>query len=266
MNNPEEIKKIGYKLINFQDENIDDLISFLEYFPKSGRAPKGKKKEKESIDFLHRMADMYRDYGVVSHNIHATFSYYNTKEAIDDLVDSFTKNKKTEKIVKGRITFKNESAMSEKRFIQNANEIFELLKSLKGFHRAAIEKPIIVQFKKASDMKSKAHYNSLEDEIWIKESAKLDQNERYGHLQYIIIHELGHRVERTHRLPAGFSDYQNYTTDYSKADSLAGSEAFAELFALSHWKEKYPQYQKKIEKFERLMNQHILSKENEMRF
>ena len=262
----QEVKEIGYQLIHFKDDDIDKLIQFMEHFPRSGRAPKGMQKHKENVDFLHKMVNMYHEHGMVSPNIAAVFSHYDSKEEIDKLVNVFAPKKKVDTLVLGRITFKNRSRMSEQRFLTNGKEIFEVLRSLKGFHRLAIEKPIEIIFKKASDMKSKAVYKSIEDEIWVKEGAKLDPEERYGHLQHIIMHELGHRAEKFYGHPETFIEYQSYTTDYSKKESFGGSEAYAELFALSHWKDKYPQYEEQISKFIGQMNRQVLEMNNRMSY
>lgn len=264
--NNTELKKLGYSLANFQEEQMFDFVKFISHFSRSGKAPKGMKKDKEKVDLLHKMVEMHRNTGLISGNIAAVFSYYQDKESMDKLVDSFTVKEKIHKLKMGRITFVNESSMGNKRFDSSAKEIFATLKSLKGFHRLAIEKPLEIHFKKASQLRSKATYKSIEDEIWIKDSAKPDPEEQYGHLQYIIIHELGHRFERKNGHPEDFREYDSYTTRYSRAESMSGCEAFAELFALSHWEDKYPEYEDKISKFKKDMNEHYMKKENSMDF
>lgn len=262
--NNKELKELGYELLDFDESKMTKLIQFMEHFPVSGKAPRGMKKDKEKVDHLHNMIKLHQETGLVSSNISAVFSYYQKKEDLDHLIDSFSGKDKVEKIKHGRLTFINESSMSEKRFKENAKGVFELLKGLKGFHRKAIEKPISISFKKASDMKSKATYKSESDEMWLKESLKLDPEERYGSIQYVIMHELGHRFERKFGHPENFSESNSYTTDYSKTESWSGSEPFAELFALSNWKDKYPQFEDKINRFEKGMREHVLDKENGM--
>jgi len=99
-------------------------------------------------------------------------------------------------------------------------------------------------------MKPRAKYREQTDEIWVRHNAKVD-NELYGHLLYIIVHELGHRYEKYYGLPNGWRD--TYTTNYSKKQTFSSSEAFAELFALSFWSKQYKEYEKQIEWFRKIM-------------
>jgi hypothetical protein len=43
------------------------------------------------------------------------------------------------------------------------------------------------------------------------------------------------------------------TTKYSKVDSFTGEEKFAELFAISHWPNKYKEYKKQIKEFKKVI-------------
>jgi hypothetical protein len=264
--NNSELKELGYSIRDFDDSKIDAFIQFASHFPKSGKAPKGMKKEKENVEFMHRMADLYKESGLVSFNLPGFLSHYQDKESMDLLIDSFTLKDKMHKLKMGRVTFVNESSMGNKRFESTSKDIFSTLKSLKGFHRKIIDTPIEIHFKKSGDLRAKAQYKGEKDQLWIKDSAKIDPEERYGYLQYIIIHELGHRFEGKHGHPDGFNEYSSYTTKYSRVDNMSGNEAFAELFALSHWDNKYPEYADKINKFKKDMNEHFMGNEKSMDF
>lgn len=246
----QKIKEIGYSLIDFQEENIDNFLKFIDHFPESGVTPKGMKKESSYLKTLKNCAEFYRTYKEISPNIRAVFTYLD-EASISNIVDKFIKPDKIESLKLGRISFENKSRMSQERFINASKSVFELITSLKGFHAKAIEKPLKIIIQSASVQSTKATYKSELDEFWIKESAVDLTQSGYGSLPYIIAHELGHRFEKKVGTPPDFRDYESFTTPYSKSDSMAGSEAFAELFAISHFKSDYPQYSDKVEKFER---------------
>jgi hypothetical protein len=248
------IKKLGQEILNFDDSKMPQFIEWIAHFPKSGRAPKGEKKLFDSIKFLHTQAEVYQSTGLLSPNISATFSWWDEAE-MDRVADVFFAGKtkaKLEVITHGNVTFHNGSSMSEVRFVKTSKTVAALLKSLKGYHKKAISKPLEIHFKSAKDIKAKAVYKGLLDQVWIRDNSKAD-NELYGHLLYIVVHELGHRFDKLHRIPRDFADSDFYTTDYSHADSMAGSECFAEIFAISHWPDKYKEYADQIERFNKLM-------------
>jgi len=235
---------------NSQFTTEDDFIKWIEQFPKSGRAPKGKKKEYDQMKFLQHQAETYKKYHILSwDNINAIFSY-NTKEEFEKW---FAKDK-TEELKIGNVTYINTSPLAEKSFIQKAKVIDNFLSSFKGFHKKAITKSLKILFKSSQQMKPRAKYRSQTDEIWVRHNAKVD-NELYGHLLYIIAHELGHRYEKYYGLPQGWKIV--YTTKYSHTPNSGFSgdeEPFAELFALSHWYPKqYKEYQQQIEWFRGIM-------------
>jgi hypothetical protein len=224
----------------------DDFIKWIERFPKSGRAPKGKKKEFGQLKFLIHQAESYKKYGLLSwDNISNTLSW-TSKEEFEKL---FLKDR-VEEIKIGNVTYLNTSPLAEKTFEKKSKAIAKLLKSFKGFHKKALQKSFKVVFKSSTQMRPRAKYKSQLDEIWVRHNAKVD-NELYGHLLYIIVHELGHRYEKFHGLPNGWRD--TYTTDYSRKQAFAASEAFAELFAISHWPNQYKQYEEQIKWFKGIM-------------
>ena len=75
--------------------------------------------------------------------------------------------------------------MAEKTFITKVNKISNLFSSFKGFHKKVLRKPIKIFFKPTKDMKVRGKYKQDLDQIWVKQSSKVD-NELYGHLLYII--------------------------------------------------------------------------------
>jgi hypothetical protein len=99
-------------------------------------------------------------------------------------------------------------------------------------------------------MKSKAKYKTDKDELWINARKMGDTKDDYGSLVYVVLHELGHRYLRYNPQKWNYDSQEWVTTRYSMTDSMSGEEKFAELFALSHWKNKYKEYADKINKFE----------------
>ncbi len=231
----------------------DKFIKWIKQFPISGKAPKGMKKEFEKIKFLHKQADFiqqFPDPKAAMQNVVNALSWW-TPEDLAEIEAKFLK-KKVERIESGNLTFINESTMAEKRFIETSKQIEKFLKSLKGFHKKAIQKPLTVVFKPTKMFKAKAKYRESQDQIWVKQGSKAD-NELYGHLLYIILHELGHRYEKFNGLPNGWKKV--YTTKYSRTPNAfnADTEPFAELFALSHWPNKYKEYEDQINWFKGIM-------------
>jgi len=249
------LKTIGCSLLNFDDSMIEAFISWIDQFPRSGRAPKGKKTEFDHIKAWHSAADLYRNTGLIGQPIGALFTYYD-QSSIHALVDSFLaagKTKKESLVIEG-VTFLNRSSMAEKRFLALSKILAERCHQLTEFHRTAIDadkNDLKVVFKSPADQKARATYKSLDDEIWVRSDVD-DHGELYGHLQYCFVHELGHRYEYKMGLPTGFYDRAFYTTKYSYTEGMAASECFAEAFAVSHFDHKFSEYTDTIQRFKRL--------------
>lgn len=240
------LKKYLNEAVQQQFATEDDFVKWVSQFPKSGRSPKGKKKEFSNLQFLILQADMYKKYGMMSwDNVNATLAY-TSKEEFENL---FAKDR-TEELKMGKITYINTSPLAEKSFIDKAKAINKLLKSLKGYHKKVISKPLTIIFKSKDQIGVKGKYKTDVDQVWIKHNANI-KNDDYASLLYIIVHELGHRWQKFYGLPNKWKN--TYTTPYSKKETLADSEAFSELFALSHWPKKYPKFKDQIEWFNGVM-------------
>ncbi|WP_219583485.1 hypothetical protein, partial [Vibrio parahaemolyticus] len=68
-----------------------------------------------------------------------------------------------------------------------------------------MEGSVKISFVGAKDIRSLAKYDSENDEVLIKHTS-LSDNELYGHMRYLLVHELGHRYENKFGLPESFSD------------------------------------------------------------
>lgn len=167
-----------------------------------------------------------------------------SKEEIQSL---FINNK--ENIVKKQIgTYIKHDVLSYDKFLSNVDTVEKMLESLKSYHREAAHN-LKIKFVGSTDIKSKAKYKSDQDTILIN-SSKVIQSDEYAGLNYVIVHELGHRYLKFHPQRWDYDNPKWITTKYSMVDSMTGEEKFAELFALSNWKSKYSQFSDKIKKFE----------------
>jgi len=94
-------------------------------------------------------------------------------------------------------------------------------------------------------------YKSGEDTLYVRATPNVLKRTSgtYGALDYILIHELGHRYERKNRLSVDFERPEWWTSKYSRKEG----EAFAELFAISNFGLKGEWAQDRIERFEALM-------------
>lgn len=236
-----------YKFLEWKEYMVDDLKQWLEPFQlDTGKAPRGFKDKWNDLKFINRNINTV--FGVMHDNIKNSFSRW-SKDDIDEIVTKLgSKNKKTIEVKGKYATFKNFSNMADKTFIKRANDLDKHLSTLKGVHKKALNvKPLEVHFVKKEVSKATAVYKSEEDKIFIRSDRKAIDGDGYGSFNYIITHELGHRFERLIKYYDRLE--HDYTTRYSRADSFQ-SEAFAELFALSHYGiKKYPDYENQIKRF-----------------
>jgi len=250
----DEMKKIGYKLIPFDDSKADLFVDWISNFNTTGKAPRGFKDLFDRIKYLKDSVKFYKDYNKLPQPVYATFYYWKEKD-IDSIVDNiFSKKDAANTVSELKLksaTFVNESLMAEKRFKETANIIDNLLSRLSGFHKKALVGDLVVRFVKADKLRAKAAYKSQLDEIWISETYTREVNStKYASLPYIIIHELGHRFEYKVKVPSWFVYSQWATTKYSTADTMHDGEQFAEVFALSFFgTQEFPNLADKVNLF-----------------
>lgn len=173
-----------------------------------------------------------------------------SKEEIDSFY-SGGKGKDTT-IKETHATYIKLDSVSYDKFLINIKNIEKFLGTLKGFHKKALGN-LKIRFVDASEQKSIAKYLSSFDIIQINSKKVGNTEDGYGSMVYVLLHELGHRYLKHH--PQGW-DYDNkkwITTVYSKTDSMTGEEKFAELFAMSHWEDKYKQFKDLINEFENIL-------------
>jgi len=135
-------------------------------------------------------------------------------------VQVFSLNTK-KKVVKTNVTFgnvqiENQSSLSEKRFIELAGMVTDLLSKFQCEYKKALSGKLKFVFKPSSEQKAKATYKSELDEIWISnstETLKLFTKELYG-------------------LPNWFNS-SYITSKYSVSAGFADEENWAECFAIA---------------------------------
>lgn len=176
-----------------------------------------------------------------------------TRLSKEELEIIYSSNDKPTVIKKRNATYIKYDTSAYKEFEKNVEIIDNFLDTLKGFHREALKGNLVIKFVSSGDMKSKAKYKTDKDELWINSKKAGDTKDDYGSLVYVVLHELGHRYLRYNTQKWNYDSQEWVTTRYSMTDSMIGEEKFAELFAMSHWKNKYKEYVDKINKFEGML-------------
>lgn len=249
-----DLRKDGYRFLKW-DGNVDILQNWLSNFNfTAGKATSGTKKLINDLRFIQKNLDTINNPEwlktvTFSDNIKNTLSWW-SKADIDLIVNKLSKKPDELDVLKlSHATFSNKSILSFKSFKQKANLINKFLKKLKGFHKKALGN-LHIWFVKKELSKTTAKYKSDKDIIFVRPD-RIKIGEGYASPLYVVLHELGHRYERQFPQRTDFDKLVWHTTRYSKTDSLAGSESFAELFALSYWEEDYPEYRDIIAKFKK---------------
>jgi len=157
-------------------------------------------------------------------------------------------------IILNNIIYEKRDTSAYKKFKEAANIVDELLNSLKAvgsFHKECLLRNNKFKVVFTSSIKSRALFDYEKDEIRINLRKERNINDdRYGHLKYVIVHEMGHRWSYITK----FNDFRTpiYTTQYSQTDTMTNDEWVAELFALSYFNKlnnSYNEYEKEIHSF-----------------
>jgi hypothetical protein len=256
----DEMKKMGYKLIPFDNSKADLFVDWISNFDTTGKSPTGYKDLFDKIKYLKSYVDYIKDFKMVPQPVGATFSYWNQGD-IDTIVDKIFSKKNTEKTTStikiGNITYINESLMSGDRFKKTTSAIDTLLSSMTGFHKKALTGGFTIRVVPSKKLRAKASYHSDSDEVWVSETYTREiGTTKYASLLYIIIHELGHRYEYKVGVPSWFVYDKWATTKYSKVDTMHQGEQFAECFALSFFgTSEFPALEGIVDSFSKKMGQ-----------
>lgn len=143
-----------------------------------------------------------------------------------------------------------ETEANLKKYITRLEQIFA---SLRGW-RASVGNNLKVVLGSPKDMDSSrsqlaGKYRSGTDTVYLRATPTiLKRADNYGSFEYVLVHELGHRYEFKNKLATDFDTLMWQTTAYSRQEG----EAFAELFALGHFKYGGP-WSPVVERFEEVM-------------
>lgn len=241
------LKEIIKETLNNDDFEV--IKKWVDSLNIGSKAPRGLKNE---FVILKKLKDIVDSKNISSFDKANAKTYYRALLSKKDEITKKLANKQSDIIKKDGITFIKADKSAYSKFLNAVDDIDEFLKTLKGFHKKVL-KNLKIRFVSASDIKSKAQYKKAKDEIWIKLSGMGNTKDDYGSLRYVLLHELGHRYLKLFPQKWDIDDIKWVTTPYSEVDSINGEEKFAELFALSNWKEKYPQYKKQIAEFDKMI-------------
>lgn len=135
----------------------------------------------------------------------------------------------------GSTTYVNAVGFDQKKLGQYVTAIEAVLASVRGWRRKALTGGVRVVLAGPKEFRGTATgtYRSSEDTLYIRATPNVLKRAggTYGSVDFIVVHELGHRFERKGRVPVDFDQPEWITTPYSRKEG----EGFAELFALSNF-------------------------------
>lgn len=251
-------KKVEGLLADFDLAKAKEIGTWLlaNFRIKSPKTPKGQKDLKDELDrfqwFLNSQMPGYQ--------ASIEDSWQKLSPRLDDIVKYFTDEggilvPRTVDV--GNITFINGAGLDEKTLAKYSARLSQLFHGVTGWRAKALTGNLKVMFAAARDFNGtvKGKYRSSEDTLMVRTTPNvLKRDAGYASLDYILIHELGHRYEHKVRgLPVDFDKPPWWTTRYSRTEGMGGSESFAELFALGHFDIKGSWDPAILERFEKVM-------------
>lgn len=222
---------------------------------KSPKTPRGQKQLKEQMDKLWWSLA----HGGLVHRSSVQFTWDEIKPKVSDLVKYFSNEGMavvSDKIEMGGNTYFNRAGLDNATLEKFAKRLEALFSTVTGWRSKALRGGLKVAFASPRDFRGTASgkYRQSEDTLYVRTTpAILKRGEGYGSLDYILIHELGHRYQALNPLPIDFDRPEWWTSKYSQTESLAGSEAFAELFAIGHYHMTGSWDPMVVERFEKVM-------------
>jgi len=237
---------------NTEFKNVDEVVQFIKTLNIPKRKPSNIKKV-EHISILG-LVNMVNDYEKTNEDFYKKLimDRINVIRLSKQEIENIYKGAKSNIIKKDIATYIKYNSSSYNKFLDNVEIIESFLKGLKGYHKKAL-KNLKIKFVGSGDIKSIAKYDTNNDELLINTKRTGNTKEEYGSLLYVVLHELGHRYLKFYPQKWDYNGQEWVTTKYSNVDSFTGEEKFAELFALSNWKNKYKEYSDKIKSFEQMI-------------
>lgn len=227
-----------------------DRKSFVDWFAQQypqvmmATTPRGGKQVKQEADWLIRLlrgpADepgIWYKWSVTSADVLARWS--RLEPLVDDLDRLFGGSNVPVQFQGVHALYLNPKGLASATFNQLVTMMDQLFGSITGWRARALD-GLKVAFVGPQDMRgtSAGKYQSSTDTLMVKATPAVlaRRSGQYGSPDYILVHELGHRYDRL--FGTGGQNFDRnpwYTTEYSRSESLGGSESFAELFALGHF-------------------------------
>lgn len=204
---------------------------------KSPKTPRGQKALKEQMDKLWWSLA----HGGLVHRSSVQFTWDEIKPKVADLVRYFSNEGTSvvlDKIELGGNTYLNQAGLDTPTLEKYAKRLESLFSTLTGWRAQALKGGFKVAFASPRDFRGTASgkYRQSEDTLYVRTTpAVMKRGDGYGGFDYILIHELGHRYDAKNHVPVDFDRPEWWTSKYSQTESLAGSESFAELFAIGHY-------------------------------
>lgn len=219
------------------------------------KTPKGGKDLKEILTCLH----WYLAYGLEADSDRYLSSIESKwgvlKGQIATLIRLFTEEggkKVPREVQAGPNTYLNLSGFSAEQVRLYVDALEAVWNELKGWRRKALAGGLKVALAGPREFNgtSAGKYKSSEDTLLVRATPQILKRTRgtYGALDYILVHELGHRYEYRVRPGVDFDRQEWQTTPYSSKEG----ERFAELFAISNF-EIRGSWDPVVDKFEVLM-------------
>jgi hypothetical protein len=238
--------------------SFDEVIEWMKNLDLNKKVPAGMSKESKLLKYIENQLKVYDEIkgnssitdGIVKNVLRVVNDDFKGKREI--ITDKFgIKQAEPLVIVGNYATYHKADKSAYSKFKENVKNIEEFLGTLTGYHTIPL-KNLVIKF---ATMKTGGSYKTADDELWINSTKAGNTLERYGSLRYVVLHELGHRYLRIKSQRWDIDDVSWITTKYSATDSWNGEEKFAELFAITHWPEQYPEYDETMKLFKKKIQQ-----------
>ncbi len=194
------------------------------------RTPKGTKDLKERASLLLWALKHSTDQGNLRHDWELLRPRYS------ELVRAFGAPQSPSEVTLEGVTYVDGVGFPEGKLEQLAARFNALWHILKGWRRKALRSGMTVRFAAPKEFPGtvSGKYRIEGDVMLVRATPKIfaRPSKEYAGLDYILLHELGHRYEHFFPVPLDFDRPEWWTTRYSRTEGFQGSEAFAELFAL----------------------------------
>lgn len=205
------------------------------------KTPKGQKALKEEIKKLHWWLAYGSSQTLDMEKSRPTYeaAWANVESHLDDLVRYFSEEGGVsipKEIKIGSNTYRNISGFNEATLRKYAERVESAFAAIKGWRRKALAGGVTVALAGPGDFNGTAagKYKSDQDTLYVRATPKIlgRSGNTYGSVEYIIVHEMGHRYERKVHMPDEDFDKQHWwTSKYSRKEG----EGFAELYGISNF-------------------------------